>query len=247
MPRVFPALVLLGLACAIFALSALDVLPRQPVLAQVLDTSGNEEPLDGALPLNGWNVANYEQIRLKDFYQRHEGFLGEPLSGFDGRTQTFRLGRITYGPGKAAEWQLELENLGFLDMQLEGYTPRLGSSPHPAVRDWLLAQQDVGTDLTRVVGRTISEAICERKSKQCSQWTDKQRFLFRQDALTGDEVQRAPLGLWLSHPRSRPVLVSGEPVERHPNVALILLAAVLAVLAVSLLRGQSGGRIDAPL
>src|SRR5436309_3008836 len=80
--------------------------------------------------------------------------------------------------GNPTDWRVELANLGSADMAIEGYTPNPGRTPHPALRDWLLSQVEVGLDTARVVGRIISDPVCDRTTKRCVQWSEKQRFEF---------------------------------------------------------------------
>jgi hypothetical protein len=219
--------------------------PPAPVYAQVPDYAGTEERQDDAYFENGWNVSNVGAIRLKDFFFRFQPFLNDPVGGFDGRSQAFRFGRLTFNPANPPDWQIELDNLGQQDMQIEGYTPQPGRSPHPAVRDWLIGQLEAGLDVVRLVGRFISDPVCDKKTRRCRQWTEKQRFEFEEDAVTADQVRRAPLGLWFTHPKTRPVERPQEPIappQPTINYPSMGLAAVLGLVGLLLFiaRGEGG-------
>jgi hypothetical protein len=139
---------------------------------------------------------------------------------------------LCYDRGNAEPWKVQLDNLGLREMQLQGLTPNPGAPQHPAVRDWLLGQLDVGTDLNRVVGRTISEPHCEKRSHTCQQYADKQLFIFDERATRGEQVRRAPLGLWQTYTRTHPTGTSEPPVF---NLPLLGLAGVLAAAGLLLL------------
>jgi len=232
--RGFFAVLLIAVAAGLVGWTYVRASDRPSEL--LIDTAGREEPAEGALLENGWRIEDRGEANLKEVYLRNQGFLGEPVTGFDGATQTFRLGRLGYQPNNPPDWKIEFANLGWLDMQTSGLTPNPGRTPHPALRDWLQAQLEVGLDLPRVVGRIISEPVCEGGS--CRQWTDKQRFQFPREALTADQVQRAPLGLWLSYPASRPHTVAAGQAT-VPPVPLIL-AGVCGLLGLALLRARGG-------
>ncbi len=233
-------LIVLGLAAGLS--SILTSMPR-PVVITPLQTAGSEPPEKDSVYGNGWNVRNVGGARLEYAYLRFRAWLGEPISAFDGQCQSFRFARLCYNPGNKEDWQIELTNGGWEDMLLEGYTPKPGSPPHPAVRHWKLAQLEGGADLTRIVGRTISDPICDVTSKLCKQWTDKQLFLFEQDAVTGDHVQRAPLGLWLVYPQSRvTATLPSELVPSQSPLPTLAVSAVLVLAGVSLLTLKNTAR-----
>lgn len=246
MKKVMISLVLFGIASVLIVWALLDALPRTVVL-ETVDTSGHEEPQEGAVFNNGWIVANYGDIAIMNAYLLYQPFLGEPISGFDGQCQSFRLGRLCYRPGNPSDWQIEFANLGMIDMQVEGYTPKLGSTLHPAVRDWLIAQLEAGVDTTRVVGKVISEPICDAKTGLCRQWTDKQLFTFDRNALTGDQVQRAPLGLWLTHTRTRPTVVDSEKPDSRPDILPLLAGIAVLLAAVASLLRRGGSAVSYPV
>ena len=238
-------LILLGLAAG--ASGFMASVPR-PVVVEPLDTGGHEAPVEGSLYDNGWNVMNHGESGLKDTYLRLRHWLGEPISSFDGQCQSFRFGRLCYDPGKPEDWRIELSNSGWEDMLVEGYSPKPGSTPHPAVRDWKLSQLENGADLTRLVGRTISDPICDQKSHQCRQWTDKQLFLFEENAISDDRVQRAPLGLWLVYPQARAAAtLPSEIVPSPPPVPSLAIAGMLVVAGVGLMLIRGGARGSASI
>src|SRR5690348_8019247 len=104
------ALPLLAASAFILAFPFLG-LPNRPTAGPplVVDTTGSEAPEQGAVHENGWNVANYDAATIKDTYLRYQGLLGEPVSGFDGRCQSFRFGRLCYHPDNPDDWQAEFD------------------------------------------------------------------------------------------------------------------------------------------
>lgn len=223
MYRVVTVIGLLSLATALAAWAVIGA--RQT--PQYLDTAGQEEPLADAVYENGWNVANHENARIQDTYLSYRRFLGEPITGFDGQCQSFRLGRLCYAPGNPPDWRIELANLGADELEVEGYTAKPGATLHPAVRDYRLSQLELGVDLGRVFGRVISDPICDKRTRTCKQFTDKALFLFDEQAVSGDQVQRAPLGLWRTYPRTRP---TGNTESIMPVQPLPLIAAGVGVV-----------------
>jgi hypothetical protein len=232
-------IVLVAVASAVIATAVL--LGRsESASSNVPTTTGTQSPAEGCLFENGWNVCDFGEADVKDVYLRYRGFLGEPISGFDARCQTFRFGRLCYTAGNASDWKVELANLGYQDMLAQGYTPQPGSSPDPALRDWLITQMEAGVDITRLVGRVISEPVCERASQgECRQWTDKGLFVFPRGASAERQIQRAPLGLHFSHPRTR----EAAPAIDLRRAALVLLALLgMAGLLFLTSRGGASGR-----
>ena len=216
-----------------------SALPR-PVVVETQSTQGSEQPQEGALYQNGWVVANVGHATFMDADLRYGEFLGEPISSFDGHCQTFRLGRLCYQQSNPPDWQVELDNLGLQDLQVEGRTPHPGSAPHPALRDWITSEMEAGVDTTRVVGRILGDPVCD-KDGQCRQWTDKQLFLLKQNAVTGDGVERAPLGLWLTHPQTRPTTVYIQHPVDYRLVVAAAAAALLGLLILTIRPSAMGG------
>lgn len=208
-------------------------------LPQATNLSGREVPREGCLFVNGWNVCSYGEAALKDHYLRYQDLLGDPVSAFDSRCQTFRFGRLCYSAGNPPEWRVEFANLGLQDLQARGVSPQPGAEPHPAVRDWLISQLEVGLDTTRIVGRTVSQPVCDKTSGRCRQWTDKQLFLFPTDASAGHEVQRAPLGAWSLRPQPIDQPAESRVIAPVPLAAGVVL--ILVGLAGLMLSGRSAG------
>jgi hypothetical protein len=214
--------------------------PKEAVAAPL----GRDNPVPGALMSNGFIVGKADEPKFRAFYERYQAWLGEAITTFDGREQTFRFGRLTYNPSNKAGWEIELANVGMFDLQQAGLQPVPGSLPHPLVRDWLIAQQEAGVDVVRLIGRIISDPICVRRV--CSQWTDKQRLTWAQNETAIDRVYRAPLGQWLTHPQERPkdqLPNEDSGVQLTPlTVVFVVLAILLALLlVVLLLLRRSGG------
>ncbi len=221
--------------------SALLASAPRPIVVAPLDTSGHEAPQDDAFYENGWNVANVGESGFKDRYLDMKAWLGEPIRGFDGQCQTFRFGRLCYDPAKPDGWKVELANAALEDIQVEGFTPKPGSTPHPALRAWKLDQLEAGADLTRLVGRTISDPVCDHKLHQCRQWTDKQLFLFPENAVSGEQVQRTPLGLWLTYPATRAAAeVPPEVIQQSSTLPAFVASAILALAGVAALASRRG-------
>jgi hypothetical protein len=253
MKRTIFSLCLFGLAAALLTHSAVSSAPaKAPGTALVVDTSGQEEPEVDAIFLNGFNVANRDQIRFKDFYEQHADWLGEPIGPFTGASQAFRFCQLTFNLSNPPEWRTELSNCGEADMRLEGFTPQpAGSaSAHPALRDYLVDLYQRGVDVPRLVGPIISEPRCQAKTKLCTQWTMKARFEFPASAASGDAVRRLPIGLWLTHPRLRPAPAGEQPDEAPssgppPGLSIGLVLGLIACLL--LVRPKRQGIRSLPL
>ena len=216
----------LGLGGVLLSVALLQSIPR-PVVVQVPDTAGHEKPLDGALFINGYNISNQRDAKVLDTYFAYKGFLGEPVSSWDGHEQMFRFSGLSYDPTHPKDWRMELSNAGEEDLTLEGMLPAPGSSPHPAVRDWELTQMNAGVDLQRVVGTFLSPPICQKG--ECWQASSKLRFEFEASATSGQQVRLAPVGLWLTHPQTRPTRINLAQTTINDELPLIL-AGILAIL-----------------
>lgn len=233
MKRISMALALIALSVTAAIGPHISAAPKE----WTVNTAGSEQPLPSALLVNGWVVANWGEARALDTYLRYELFLGEPISPWDGKQQTFRNARLVYTPGNPPDWRIEFASLGRADMEIEGYMPKTGSVPHPAVRDWLQIHHEAGMDTTRLTGRLISEAICDGRTRRCIQWTEKARFEFPGDATSGEQVQRQPLGLWMAYPSARSI--RGQGSSSWPELPqLLAVGAPLVLLFVLLLRGR---------
>ena len=238
MKKLMIALVVIGVAYGVLALKTdMPLLPQRTKTVAELTTTGSEESEAGALLINGWLVKDIGPARMRAFWERYQPWLGEPIGPFDGRSQMFRMGKLTYTASNPDGWQVELDNLGWQDLALRGLMATPGSEPHSAVRAWLIAQLDVGTDVPRLVGRVISPAICDHKGR-CSQWADKARLDFAKEATSAEAVSRAPLGLYLSYPRTRSVDVPDGPIATTGQ----LLGGAAVVLMIGLLLLGRGGR-----
>ena len=192
---------------------------------------GHDVPQAGCLLVNGWDVCNYGDATLKDVYLRDQTYLGDPISGFDSQAQWFRFGRLTYNPANPADLQVQFDNLGLKLLQITGRTPDPGAELAPAVRDWLVAIQEVGIDPLVIAGRTISPPICDQHTGTCEQYLDKIVFRFPQDATTASQVTRLPLGTLLRHPEA----ATPTAAPTHALVArstFFTLAALFGLVAV---------------
>ena len=234
------SLVLIAAALALtgFALltpgSAAQQVPSSP------SWEGHDPPQQGCLLLRGWNVCDYGDAAIKDVYLRYQDYLGDPISGFDGRSQSFQFGRLTYNPANPADFRVQLDNLGLQDLQAQGRLPQPGAALHPAVRDWIVSLQEVGVDPLRLVGRAISPAICVAKTQTCMQYFDKQVFTFPATATRAADVQRRPLGELLSHPQL--VTATSTQSSWPPRTMLLGVAGLLGLAGFGLfLRGRQSG------
>ncbi len=216
-----------------------------PEAPRIALPSGTEVPREGCLFKNGFNVCDYGDATVKEAYLQFEALLGDPLSGFDARCQTFNGGRLCYTPGNPAAWRVQWDNLGAQDAVARGLTLQPNAEPHPALRDWLIGQMELGLDTTRVVGRILTPPVCDRTTRTCKQYTDKQVFLFPEDATWGVDVQRAPLGAWSLH---LPNHTRPAPSASGPSPLLVGASALLALLGGVLLLGRRGsGQLGATL
>jgi hypothetical protein len=210
----------------------------------VFDTSGQEVAQEGAIYLNGWNVQNHYDAKIKDTYTRYQDLLGEPVSGWNGTSQSFRFGKLIYTPSRPDDWKIEFGNTGMEDLQVNGYTPQLNSTPHPALRDWLQSRNEDGMDIVRVIGPIISQPTCDKKANICRQWSAKSSFSFPADSLDGQNVVRLPVGLWLSHPKTRAVEKTNTDgwLKFNPITAVIGgIVSLAGVVGLVRSRGNGGG------
>lgn len=191
---------------------------------------GTETPREGCDHLNGFNVCNFQDATLRDVHLKYAELLGEPVASFDFTGQVFRFGKLTYSPGAPEGWKVQFANLGLDDLRLNGLTSQPGSESHPAVRDWLQSQHELGLDIPRVVGRPLSPPVCNRTSGECRQWFDKTVFLFPQDAVSGTVVRRDELGLRLL-PQPAPTAVPSLVPTLAPPTPLPTQAIATAVPA----------------
>jgi hypothetical protein len=228
---------LIGLGSGILywqgGLTALPFWP-QPAKPQVeFTTSCGEVPVPGVPASNGCNIPD---PRVQAFVARFEPWLGEAVSPWSGRDQTFAMARLVVTPLNPPDWAVELANLGRDDLMREGISPTPGSIPHPALQSWLVEETEKGTDTVRLVGRILSAPICVRDL--CSQFSDKQRFMFRRDATSADQVTRAPLGLWRAFPATRASAPPPEGTSSWPPMPHLIGAAVV----IGILARLGGGR-----
>jgi hypothetical protein len=237
-------MVRVGIAVTSFAaglwLVYLALSGTRAAVAEPLNTSGHEAPITGALFSNGWNVADISGVGFRAFYERWRDLFGEPTTGFDGLQQCFTFACLRVNPANPPDWRIEIVNAGQQAMLAEGWTPTPGRTPHRAVRDWVLHQLELGVDVPRLVGRFISEPVCQKKL--CRQFSEKQLFVFGEDATSFDEVRREPVGLWLSHPRSREPQVNEDRSISYPLLALGVVLLAVALGSVAIRPGRSGDR-----
>ncbi len=243
------AVVVFAGASSLLAVALLAPLRAEPATAQPSATvalpSGTESPREGCLLKNGFNICNYGDATMKDTYLRFEPLLGDPLSGFDARCQTFNGGRLCYSPGNPPDWRVQWANLGADAAIARGLTLQPNAEPHPALRDWLIGQMEVGLDTTRVVGRMLTPPLCDRATGWCTQYADKQAFRFPADARSGAEVQRLPLGALSVHPSTEERPSSSASA---PSSLLIGVSALLALLGGAVLLSRRGsGQLGATL
>lgn len=213
--------------------------PPAPLLER--RSSGSEQPREGCLFQNGWNVCDYGLATIRDTYLRYADLTGEPLSSFDSQCQTFRFASLCFKPGNPDGWKVEFANLGLQDLTANGFTPQPGVEIHAALRDWIQAQLELGVDVPRVVGRVLSPPICSRESGSCRVWTDKTAFSFPADAVSGSQVQRLALGLTsLPAPVPPPVTSPGPSWPLSASIPLLAVLVMAVVLTVTLLTRKTG-------
>ena len=241
--RHLAALALLGLALSLVAYVVGSAVLGRREAPPPLETAGHEPVRDGCLQEHGFNLCDQGTATLKSFWLQHRELLGEPLSGFDGHSQTFRYGRLSYAPEHPAGWEVELTNEGLQALLAQGLTPQPEAPLHPAVAAWLVPQTEVGHEATRIVGRVLSPALCDGTTRQCRQYTDKQLFLFAPDTTNVTEIHRAPLGLLGLYPDAETPQAQLEPdVVRWPLVP----AGLLALLGLLLLTRRPRGVRTSP-
>jgi hypothetical protein len=198
----------------------------------------------GCLFEAGFNVCQENETRLQDFYARYRELLGAPIGAWDGQCQPFTFAKVCYRPGNPVDWRTELANGGLDHLIASGFSPQPGSTPHRAVLDWLQDQRERGVDTLRLVGRPLSPPILDRHSGLVRQWFDKATFEFPQEAHSGAQVRRLPLGE-LSRPLPPPpvppapvaptmVTTADSPTATFPA----LWVAALLVLGLAVLAGR---------
>ncbi|SRR5581483_10549978 len=231
----FLPILLLAAAAAVIAYGVAKG-SAAPSTATEPDTAGRDTPQLACAHANGWNVCP----PLRDVYLRHADLLGKPISGFDVQTsaQRFLFGTLIYRPANPPDWQVEFANVGSEDYQLQGYTPRPGSEPHPAVRDWLTSAREGGIDTVRVVGRLISEPLPDKKTGLLKQWAEKAVFVFPAEATTADQVQRVPVGESVLQRQARSSVPSAQP--RGPDLLPAAIGLGLALAAGALMVAHRG-------
>src|SRR5688572_6808084 len=85
--------------------------PAQPSAVE-RRLSGTEQPREGCLFQNGFNICDFGEAKLRDGYLRYAELIGEPLSSFDAQCQTFRFARLCFKAGNPDGWKIEFANLG---------------------------------------------------------------------------------------------------------------------------------------
>ena len=240
--RIVPFLVLL----ASIGLLALGLTDQGTATGgpQLPSDQGHDVPQAGCLLVNGWDICNYADADLKDVYLRYQTYLGNPISSFDSRSQTFQFGRLTYNPANSDGEKVQFDNLGLDLLQLNGRTAAPGAELAPAVRDWLVSIQEAGIDPLVVAGRTISPPICDAHRGQCQQYLDKQVFSFPTNAVDASQVTRLALGTLLNHPQP-----TTPAPPTHPwlnQTRLVVLGALLGFLALGLILRQRRGATASP-
>jgi len=196
---------------------------------------GHEEARPGATLENGWALQNIAPCNFLDFYQSAGYILGAPVSGFDGTRQSFEFGQLVCLPNNPPGQQVVLANLGYLDLRSTGQIPQPGAPLSPATQDFLiLSLERGGIDTAVFFGAPISPALCDNAG-HCVQYTEKARLEFPQGATSGEQVTRSPLGLWQSHPETRPGYLRAKlQAATRTAVRLPLLISGLVCLALGL-------------
>jgi hypothetical protein len=230
------ALVLIVVGIALLPLSVLPVLvggksagPQEappPVLPV-----GHDQARPGATIENGWSVSNIPPCTFLDVYTKAADVLGPPVSGFDGVNEWFEYGELVCIPGNPAGQQVVLANIGYFELRSTGQLPLSDSPLDPAVQDFVLSSLERGgIDPGIYFGEPISGPLCD-KGGHCVQYLEKTRLEFPQGATSGEQVVRSPLGLWQSHPESRPSYLHAKlQAATRATVRLPLLIAGLCCL-----------------
>lgn len=242
------ALVLSLVGLVLIGFAALSTTKTQGAVApSPTPPTGNEQGRPGATLENGFNVANIGPCTFQEFYKKAWNVLGEPVSGFDGVKQWFQYGQLVCLPDSPAGQQVALANLGYTELRSTGRLPQSNAALDPAVQDFLaISLERGGIDPAVYFGEPISPPLCDSSSGRCVQYTEKTRFEFQQGATSGEAVTRSPLGLWQSHPESRPEYVQAKlQASMHTQVRMPILLAGIASLAAGallLLTGAAGLR-----
>jgi len=156
--------------------------------------------------------------------------------GVDGISQTFAYGQLVCQPNNPAGQQVVLANLGYSELRSTGRLPLPHSPLAPAAQDFILSSLERGgIDPETYFGEPISAPLCE-KNGHCVQYLEKTRLEFDQAATSGEQVNRSPLGLWQSHPETRPEYVRAQILSQAGRgIRLPFLLAGLACIGLGLL------------
>jgi hypothetical protein len=194
---------------------------------------------DGVL-INGFQLRNYgPEANFLDAYTRDKAFLGHPITSFDGATQTFAFGRLSYNATNPQTWKGErdeegatrwvytgkvvLDDLGLQHLERQGLTPAFGAVPNPIVEAWVRTH---APEPDRTIGPFLSEPRCDKRTGQCQQYSTKSLFVWPEGSEEVATVQRAPLGLWLT---PQPAAATSSPLSWLVPVLVVGFLAVVAV------------------
>lgn len=186
---------------------------------------------------HGYQVCNNpDGARFLDFFKRAPAStIGRALGNYDPvtRSQTFDFLVVGFDPNEPnPDFRVQPRNLGNDDLAAHGRLPVSNPEWHLAVRDFIADAQRQGGNTILLFGHAISEPVCGPTG--CMQWSNRSRFEFLPNAVSGREVRLAPLGRMTKRPDvappPQPDQVVKRPLEAYRNLPLLGTIVLTLVL-----------------
>lgn len=211
----------------------------QPYSDVPMVTGGEPEGGDDSTWVNGFNIRNNAQAKVRDAYRVFATYIGFPVGPYEHDCQTFQFGKLCYD-FTAEPYHVSLDNLGQTRMTDDGLTPDSTSQPHPAVKAWMDEAAVVSMTKDRLTGAVISPPDCNRYPGWCVQYTQRFLLVVPDGATKASQVFKAPLGLMnlrkaTAVPTPAVILVpqptpAAPPKDEGLPWGMIALGAVVLVL-----------------
>lgn len=198
---------------------------------------GREDRGEDSEWINGFNIRNSAQAKMRDAYRVFASYVGAPVGPYERDCQVYQFGKLCYDSTQEP-WHVSLDNIGLQKMRDDGFTPDTTNRPHPALKAWMDEAASVGMTQERLTGPMISPPDC--KQGWCVQYTHRFLFVIPDGATKASEVKKAPLGLMsLPKPVAVPtpaVILVPQPAPTPPKEdvpwSMIGMGSVIAALLV---------------